>query len=43
VGQTADQFELEPLVHFLGPLVVAEHVGGQGEGELGRAAAAVVG
>jgi hypothetical protein len=34
VGQAADQAELQALVHLLGLLVVAQDVGGQGQGEL---------
>jgi hypothetical protein len=31
VGQPADELELQPLVDFLGEVVVAEHVGGKRE------------
>ena len=41
VRQAADQVEFQPLVDFLGLVVVAEHVGGQGQGELCRPASRV--
>ncbi len=42
VGQAADQFELEPHVDILGPVIISQHVGSQGQGQLGRAAAGVI-